>query len=376
MPGLDDRAWDLVFGPEAQRLEARACPGPPGLGLGATAELSFSSAGLTPEELALLQHLRDARLEPAAPEGMARLLLPADLLEELGERSPGLACLAQAQRNATAPRARPRILGVLNVTPDSFSDGGRHSRPDRAISHGLKLIEEGADILDVGGESTRPGAEPVEASEELERVLGVVTALAADGRALVSIDTRKAIVARTAIDEGASMVNDVSAGTADPEMLASVARSEASMCLMHMRGTPSDMQSAPAYRDCVREVVAYLRERVAEALKASIPVSRILLDPGIGFGKRLEDNLALLRALPELRSLGLPLVLGVSRKSFLGLLGGEDRPHERTFETTAAVAIGALLGADVHRVHDVAGARRALAVAQAVARGAPTGGAH
>ena len=275
---------------------------------------------------------------------------------------PGL----REREPATDAPGAPRIMGVLNVTPDSFSDGGAYRAPDRAIARGLELVEEGADLLDVGGESTRPGAAGVTAREEIERVLPVVRALASETRVPISIDTSKARVAAAALDAGACIVNDVSAGRFDPGMLPLVAEREAGLVLMHMQNTPRDMQAAPRYNDVVREVKDFLRERVEAGLNAGVAPHRIAVDPGIGFGKRLKDNLELIRALPELRSLGHPIVLGVSRKSFLGQLSGEVVAGSRDVETLAAVSLAHALGADIHRVHDVASTRRALSVAEAI----------
>jgi dihydropteroate synthase len=258
-------------------------------------------------------------------------------------------------------------MGVVNVTPDSFSDGGAFRDTSRAIEHGRALADQGADLLDIGGESTRPGAGEVELPEELARVLPVVRALARATPVPLSIDTRRAAVARAALDAGATIVNDVSALTHDEGMLEVLRESRACMVLMHMRGTPETMQVSPSYADPVREVLAFLRARVAACLQEGIEPARIAIDPGIGFGKRLEDNLALLRAVPELRSLGLPVLMGVSRKAFLGALSGETRPGERLLESAAAVASAALVGAEILRVHDVRPMRAALRVAAGIA---------
>jgi dihydropteroate synthase len=362
-----------VLGERALALEARidACGSPPAPRADRTRCL-FSAAGLAPGVQERLATTPGVVLTPLAG-GLTRLESPAALLLELAGELDSLRPLLAAQRNAGLPPGPLRIMGILNTTPDSFSDGGSFLDPGRAIEHGLKLIEAGADILDVGGESTRPGADPVGLAEELERVLPVVDALARDGRAVVSIDTTKSEVAAAAIDAGACIVNDVSAGRADQRMLDLVAEREAGIVLMHRRGTPRDMQRAPSYEDVVRTVTAELRERARAAWRAGIALPRIALDPGIGFGKRLEDNLDLVRALPELRSLGFPLCIGLSRKSFLGQLSGEARPERRSAETGAALAISAYLGAEIHRVHDAAAARAALAVAGGLARRALEG---
>jgi dihydropteroate synthase len=300
--------------------------------------------------------------------------------------------------------SRPfRLMGVVNVTPDSFSDGGLYLDPQAAIAPGLQLVEEGAEILDVGGESTRPGAEPVREAEELRRVLPVVEGLAvtrergladasgesvpeagsltalpgsALGRPIISIDTSKAAVARAALAAGAGLVNDVTALRGDPEMAGVVAQSGAECCLMHMRGEPRTMQSrgGPRYTDVVDEVRAFLEERLAFAVGEGVAEERVLLDPGIGFGKTVEHNLELLRRLGELAALGRPLVVGTSRKSFLGRIiadvSGRAEMAERLPGTIATCVLAYERGASVLRVHDVAPVRAALALAAATL-GAP-----
>jgi dihydropteroate synthase len=272
-----------------------------------------------------------------------------------------------------APIGDFRLMGILNVTPDSFSDGGRFLEPEAAIEHGSRMLGEGADIVDVGGESTRPGAEPVSAPEELERVRPVIEGLAAaHPTARISIDTTKALVAQQALDAGASFVNDVSAFRADPDMAGLVAASGADCCLMHMQGEPRTMQRDPRYGDVVDDVKAFLGERLAFAVAQGVSERRVLLDPGIGFGKTLEHNLELLRRLSELLELGRPIVIGTSRKSFLGRVaaagGGDGEPlraGERLPGTLASNVLAFERGASVFRVHDVAPAREALAVAAA-----------
>ena len=259
---------------------------------------------------------------------------------------------------------RPLVMGVVNVTPDSFSDGGRFLDAAAAIEHGRRLFAEGADVVDVGGESTRPGAEPVSEGEELRRVLPVVEALAAGGEALVSIDTMKAGVARAAVAAGAGLVNDVSALRAAPEIAEVVAESGVLCCLMHMLGEPRTMQLDPRYGDVVVEVRAFLGERLAAAVAAGIPEERVWLDPGIGFGKTLEHNLELLRRLDEIVSLGRPVVVGTSRKSFLGRLTGREE-SERLAGTIATSVMAYERGAAVLRVHDVREVSDALKVATA-----------
>jgi len=255
-------------------------------------------------------------------------------------------------------------MGVVNVTPDSFSDGGLYFDPEAAIDHGRRLLAEGADILDVGGESTAPGATAVPAEEELRRVEPVVAALAAGGVA-VSIDTTKAAVAAAALDAGAAIVNDVTALRGDPEMAPLCAERGATVVLMHMLGTPRTMQEDPRYREVVADLRAFFEERLAAASAAGIDEERIWLDPGIGFGKTDRHNAALLSRLGELAELGRPLVVGTSRKSFIGRIDGSP-PGERLGGTIASSLLAAANGAAVLRVHDVAELRQALRVANAV----------
>jgi dihydropteroate synthase len=261
---------------------------------------------------------------------------------------------------------RPRLMGVVNVTPDSFSDGGDFARGAAAIEHGLALRDAGAEILDVGGESTRPGAAPISIAEELSRVIPVVRALAAAG-AVVSIDTRHAQVMGEAIAAGAAIVNDITALTGDPASLDLIARSPASVVLMHMRGEPRNMQADPVYADAPLEIRDYLADRVAACREAGIAPSRIAVDPGIGFGKNDSHNMALLRELGMLHELGVALLLGVSRKSFIGRLSRGEAPKQRLAGSLAAGLAGLDRGVQILRVHDVADTRQAIAVWQALA---------
>jgi dihydropteroate synthase len=256
-------------------------------------------------------------------------------------------------------------MGVVNVTPDSFSDGGLFLDADAAVGHGRRLAEEGAAILDIGGESTRPGADPVPEREELDRVIPVIEGIRAhNGVVRVSIDTSKAAVAAAALDAGADYVNDVTALRGDPEMAALVAERGVDVCLMHMLGTPRTMQAEARYDDVVADVKAFLEQRIEAAVAAGIALERIEVDPGIGFAKNVDHNLELLGRLRELTALGRPLVLGTSRKSFLGAITGRETA-ERMPATLATVVMGYERGAEVFRVHDVAPARDALAVAAA-----------
>jgi dihydropteroate synthase len=283
------------------------------------------------------------------------------------ERSRSGAAARSEAADAGQDRRSFQLMGVLNVTPDSFSDGGLFLAADAAVEHGLRLHGEGADILDVGGESTRPGADPVAAAEEIARVLPVIEGLAGRvGESRISIDTMKRTVAERALDAGASLVNDVSAFRADPEMAGLVAARGVDCCLMHMLGEPQTMQRDPRYDDVVDDVKAFLAERLEFAVGEGIAEERVLLDPGIGFGKTAAHNLELLRRLDELKTLGRPLVIGTSRKSFLGrITPGEPSPDERLPGTLATNVLAYERGAEVFRVHDVAAVRDALAVTAA-----------
>lgn len=265
---------------------------------------------------------------------------------------------------------RTLVVGIVNVTPDSFSDGGRHDTPDAAVAHALALVREGADVLDVGGESTRPGAAPVAADVEAARVVPVIAGLRRAGVALpVSVDTRKASVADAALAAGATWVNDVTAGTADPALLATVARHGAGVLLMHMRGEPRTMQATPRYDDVTAEVTAYLVARARAAVAAGVRADRVWIDPGLGFGKTFAHNETLLRDLSRLVATGLPVVVGASRKGFLGAITG--RPVEGRLAASLACAARAVeAGAHAVRVHDVAATVDLLKV---LARIRPTG---
>ncbi len=265
---------------------------------------------------------------------------------------------------------RPLIMGVVNVTPDSFSDGGQFFDPAAAVAHGLRLVEEGADIIDVGGESTRPGAEPVPLEEELRRVLPVVTELAARTTVPISVDTMKAVVARECLRAGACIINDVT-GLQDPEMVRVAARFRAGVVVLHMQGTPQTMQLQPHYQDVVAEVAAFFRERLAALAAAGLDPETVAVDPGIGFGKTLEHNLQLLARLEEIVPPDRPVVLGVSRKGFLGQVTGRSR-QERVAGTLAVnVCVAAWGQAHVWRVHDVAPHRDAALLMEAISRYRP-----
>lgn len=268
--------------------------------------------------------------------------------------------------------AAPLLVGILNVTPDSFSDGGLHLDPDAALRRARQMVDEGAGMIDVGGESTRPGSVTVPASEEKARVIPIIRLLKSELAVPVSVDTRKAEVARAALEAGADVVNDV-AGLADEEMAEVVAGAGAGVVLMHMRGTPATMQQNPYYVDVAAEVRDELASVLEKALTAGVAPERIVLDPGIGFAKNQEHNLRLLAQLGVVQALGRPLMLGVSRKAFIGALLGGREPARRAAGTAAACVMGLLAGVRIFRVHDVEVVRDALAVAGAIRAAAPVG---
>jgi dihydropteroate synthase len=261
----------------------------------------------------------------------------------------------------------PVVMGVLNVTPDSFSDGGRFVERDSALRHARRMIEEGAAIIDIGGESTRPGAASASLDEELDRVVPVIEALRRESSVFISIDTSKPEVMRAACAAGADIINDVRA-LREPDALLTAARTRAGICLMHMKGEPRTMQAAPGYDDVVGEVSAFLAERVAACRTAGMEIARLTVDPGFGFGKRIVDNLALLKHLGQLRELGVPLAVGLSRKSMLAKITGRDI-DDRTAGSIALAAIAVLNGARIVRAHDVAATVDAIRVSAAVAQG-------
>jgi dihydropteroate synthase len=267
----------------------------------------------------------------------------------------------------TLDLSRPVVMGVLNVTPDSFSDGGRFFSVGAAVEHGLRLAEEGAALIDVGGESTRPGSEPVDVAEELRRVIPVIERLRAASTAVISVDTSKPEVMRAAAGAGAGMINDVRA-LREPGALGAAAASGCAVCLMHMQGEPRTMQRAPSYVDVVGEVRAFLAARVAESIASGLDPERLAVDPGFGFGKTLEHNLTLLRRLGELSADGRPVVVGLSRKSMVGTITGQAA-GERSYGSVALAVIAALNSARIIRAHDVAATVEALKVAAAA--GAP-----
>lgn len=263
---------------------------------------------------------------------------------------------------------RTLVMGVLNVTPDSFSDGGRFADPSYAVDQARRMLAQGGDCLDIGGESTRPGAQRVADQEQIRRILPVIHQLR-DVPAWLSVDTTRAAVAEAALDAGAHVINDISGGRDDVAMLPLVARRGVPIVLMHMRGQPATMQQQTDYQDVTAEVKAHLRALRDEASSAGIKPHRIMLDPGIGFGKRMEHNLTLLRRLAEFKDLGQPLLLGTSRKSFIGRITDEDEPSHRVFGTAASVAWCVAHGADIVRVHDVEPMAKVVRMTRAIQKG-------
>ncbi len=262
---------------------------------------------------------------------------------------------------------RTLLMGILNVTPDSFYDGGRYTATEVAVRRGLDLLAQGADLLDIGGESSRPGAEPVPLEEELRRVIPVIQELRREApEAWISVDTYKAEVARQAVAAGADMVNDISAATLDPDMAPFLASHQVPVVLMHMQGTPRTMQQNPFYRDVVDEVYRYLESRQQALYALGLPTSQMVVDPGIGFGKRLGDNLELLKNITRFRGLNVPLLVGHSRKSLIGALLEEPRPEKRLYGTLALTAFLVMKGVEILRVHDVAENRQVVRTLEAL----------
>lgn len=257
----------------------------------------------------------------------------------------------------------PLIMGIVNVTPDSFSDGGQYANAETAVSHGLKLLEQGADILDVGGESTRPNAAEVSVEEEVKRVVPVIEGLQST-KSVISIDSRNAETIQCAIGAGANLINDVSALSHDVNSLNVAASCSAPICLMHMRGKPETMQENPVYGDVVDEICAYFEDRMELCTRHGIDVSRLILDPGIGFGKTVDHNLDILKNIRRFKSLGCPVLIGASRKSFIGEIVGETHPQDRLGGSLAVAIYAAEHGADILRVHDVAQTVQALKLAK------------
>ena len=263
------------------------------------------------------------------------------------------------------PCNSPVIMGILNVTPDSFSDGGRHLALQDAAGHAKRMIDDGADIIDIGGESTRPFSDPVDEDEELSRVLPVIETVRAISDIPISVDTYKASVADKALRAGADIINDISGLTYDDRMAGVIAEHDAYAVIMHIRGTPKHMQENPVYENVIAEIMAFLRRQSSYAVRAGIDEGKIMIDPGIGFGKRVEDNLRILKMLNVFKELGKPVLIGTSMKSFIGKVTGSPL-EERVEGTLATLAVAFMNGADIFRVHDVAGAKKVLTMVKAV----------
>ena len=298
---------------------------------------------------------------------MAEITRDGDWIERSFEPAQDSALLTGLPPLCGLNLAQPRIMGIVNVTPDSFSDGGKFHSFDNACAQARRLVEDGADILDIGGESTRPGAEEVPIEEEIARTAPLIRALRADGlRVPISIDTRKAAVAAAALDAGADLVNDVSALTWDRDMGRVVAEAGVPLCLMHAQGTPQTMQNNPEYNDVRLDVYDWLEQAIRRAEASGVDPARVIVDPGIGFGKTLEHNLALLQSLALLHQTGCAILLGASRKRFIGTLSGVEAASDRVAGSVAVAMFGAGQGAQILRVHDVAETRQALSVWQAL----------
>lgn len=271
---------------------------------------------------------------------------------------------------ALLQQSRPLLMGILNVTPDSFSDGGQFTETDLAVNQALRMVKQGADIIDVGGESTRPGSEPVSAQAQIARIEPVIAKLSGllPKPTLISIDTSLAVVAQIALNAGAHLINDVAAGTLDPEILKVAARQQAPIALMHMQGTPKTMQENPSYQNVVDEVLEFLLARAEQAQKLGVAKSHILLDPGIGFGKTRDDNLKLMANLHRFVATGYPILLGTSRKRFMGAICKNAEPQQLIPATVATTALGVMAGVRIFRVHDIAENRQGADVAYAIKR--------
>ena len=336
------RPLSLVYGPDARRaIEARQ-----GGALGGSPFIAFTQAELIERNGGRISR----HVVSYAEAGMHQEQL--DLIERPRPDFAGLSM------------GRPKLMGIVNVTPDSFSDGGLLAGPNEAIAHGLTLAGEGADILDIGGESTRPGSDAVPAAAELERILPVIEALAAQGHC-ASVDTRKALVMTAAVKAGAAIINDVSALTYDAASPATAAGLGTPVILMHAKGDPKTMQDNPVYDDVTLDVFDMLAERITQCEAAGIPRERIAIDPGIGFGKTFRHNLTLLSQLTLFHGLGVVLLVGLSRKAFTGVLTGEKKAADRVFGSVGGAVQAALNGAQILRIHDVKATRQALAVALA-----------
>lgn len=376
--GVDPRAWEilaqkalhLVVKVEKVSLPAANILKQEMLGLGGDAALARGviTGEAKSSDLLLLGNLRqlDKLSEKLSHQPFGLDGLAQDLKGTIEQYKEEKGYLLDCGGKVLDLSRRPHIMGVLNVTPDSFSDGGRYLDPQLALRRAEQLIEEGADIIDIGGESTRPGADPISLSEELGRVLPVVEGLSSTEGVIISVDTYKSQVAQRAIDAGAHLINDPSGLRFDSQMAQVIARAGAGLVIMHIKGKPKDMQVNPQYDDLMGEIYSWLDQGAQLALQAAVARERIVVDPGLGFGKRPQDNLVILRRLDELKGLGYPILIGPSRKSFIGEVLG--LPVEDRLEgTAAAVALGVAKGAKILRVHDVKELGRVARMAYAIA---------
>lgn len=295
--------------------------------------------------------------------GQQRIINAADVPEDVLQR-----LTAKRAPIGALSMDHPRIMGILNVTPDSFSDGGQFDDVAQATRHALKMARQGVDIIDIGGESTRPGAALVSADDEITRTAPVIKAIAEQCSVMLSIDTRKAAVARAAVDAGAGLINDVAAMTFDPEMSAMMVRAGLPVCLMHAQGDPATMQADPRYDDVLLDVYDFLEDRINVAVAAGVPHARIIIDPGIGFGKTQEHNITLLRGLPLFHGLGCPILLGASRKRFIGTIGGAEQAQDRMAGSVAVALHGLRQGVQIVRVHDTFQTKQAFDLDWAINR--------
>ncbi len=380
--GVDPKAWQ-IFAKKSRILTIKLAGLSP-----AGANILKQTALITGADCAIHRDCISGRVKKsdailfATPRQIEEICLRLEHQPECARRLvPELKMLTEQVFNLPTPVKikgrifdfkRTYVMGILNITPDSFYDGGRFLSPEKAIDHGLKMVDEGADIIDIGAESTRPGSRPVKAEEQIERLLPVLKGLAKRVKVPISVDTTSARVAEIALNEGCSIINDISGFGFDPKMAKVCARADSFVIVMHIKGRPKTMQKNPVYKDLMQEIVNKLALAIAKGIKAGIRQERIFIDPGIGFGKKLEHNLEILRRLGELRTLGQPIVVGPSRKSFIGMILNLP-PEERLEGTIAAAVIAAKNGASIIRVHDVQKVKRALAIFDALRLAPATG---
>ncbi len=343
-------------------LRDLACRPDGGLSISGETAAAGGDVVLTGVRDRLRQFLEALRSNPRVPGGLSSRLQYR--LDNYLRKDYKIACRGRVLDLGL----RTHVMGILNATPDSFSDGGRFAAADRALGHAREMASAGADVIDIGGESTRPGASPVPEDEELRRIIPLIERLSAELPTPISVDTYKSSVAQKALRAGASIVNDISGLRFSPDMAKVAAEYDAGVVIMHIKGTPRSMQQNPVYTDVVDEIMAYLEEGIEIAVRAGVDREKVMIDPGIGFGKTLEHNLTVLNRLDEFRALGRPIVLGASRKKFIGTVLNVPVPEERAFGTAAAVALGIERGANMVRVHDVAGMAQVARMTDAIVK--------